>query len=274
MIKLTKYLRINVLTIALFIICFYTGYWKTLCITYSVMLCHEAAHMFSAIAIGLKVSHITFYPFGVNLSLKNKMVYSLADEIILYVSGPLLNIFTALVSITVYKHIPSEGLRFFYISNMMLFVMNMLPAIPLDGGVILKKCLMYRFGSNLAKRIMTVISAVIAAAVTMLGIYVIYYTKMNFSIFLFALLMIGNMFTQSEKYNVDFVKELMFHNKKKKDKIKHIIANEDKDYREIAKDFDMHSYSIVYLTNKEEGIERILTEGQIMKELTDTNITV
>lgn len=274
MIRFTKYLRINILTIVLFIFCFFSGHLRTLLVTYSVMLCHETAHMLAALAIGLRVSDMTFYPFGVNLKLKNKMVYSIADEIILYLSGPLFNVFAALVSMTIYKYFPSEMLKFFYMCNIMLFVMNMLPALPLDGGIILKKCLMYRFGNRHAKRIMRIVSVVISCAVTVLGIYVIYITKMNFSIFLFAMLMIGNMFTQNEKYNVDFIKELMFYNKKKKNKVKHIITNVDSDYRSIADKFDMHSYSVVYLTDNEGKITETITETQIMKKLIDTNITV
>ena len=86
--------------------------------------------------------------------------------------------------------------------------------------------------------------------------------------------MIGNMFTQNEKYNVDFVRELMFHDKKKKNNVKHIIANISRDYRDIANDFNMHSYSVIYLTDNEGEIVRIMTESQVMKELTNSNITV
>lgn len=62
---------------------------------------------------------------------------------------------------------------------------------------------------------MTVISAVFSAMIMGLGIYVMYITKFNFSVLLFSALMIGNIFTQSEKYNVDLTKTLMFNNKKK-----------------------------------------------------------
>ena len=45
-----------------------------LCVTYVVMILHELAHCLAAVCIGLKISHIDFYPFGVNLKLKNKLV--------------------------------------------------------------------------------------------------------------------------------------------------------------------------------------------------------
>ena len=205
MIKITKYLRVNVLTIALFVFCIIFNKADMLCVTYAVMILHELAHCLAAVCIGLKISHIDFYPFGVNLKLKNKLVYSLADEMILYFSGPFCNILFALIAMIVYSRYPNESVKFFYISNTMLFCMNMIPSVPLDGGILLKKIIAYRLGYNSANKIMTVISAVFSAMIMGLGIYVMYITKFNFSVLLFSALMIGNIFTQSEKYNVDLI---------------------------------------------------------------------
>ena len=102
--------------------------------------------------IGLKISHIDFHPFGVNLKLKNKLVYSLADEMILYFSGPFCNILFALIAMIVYSRYPNESVKFFYISNTMLFCMNMIPSVPLDGGILLKKIIAYRLGYNSANK--------------------------------------------------------------------------------------------------------------------------
>lgn len=54
----------------------------------------------------------------------------------------------------------------------MLFCMNMIPSVPLDGGILLKKIIAYRLGYNSANKIMTVISAVFSAMIMGLGIYV------------------------------------------------------------------------------------------------------
>ncbi len=58
--------------------------------------------------------------------------------------------------------------------------MNMIPSVPLDGGILLKKIIAYRLGYNSANKIMTVISAVFSAMIMGLGIYVMYITKFNF----------------------------------------------------------------------------------------------
>lgn len=274
MIKLSKYVKIHILTVIMFIICMFFHTINGFIIPYCVMLMHELCHTAAALCIGLKVSDITLYPFGVNLKLGNKMVYSLADEIILYFSGPLFNVIAALSAAFFYRLYHIEIIRYFYICNIMLFIMNMLPAVPLDGGIILKKILAHKFGSGTAIRIMTAISVAIAAIETSLGIYVIYKTKMNFSVLLFSALMIGNIFTQKEKYDADFLKELMFYERKNKNRIKHIIAENGESYEQIAKKFNIGDYGIVYITNSDGKILKTLTETEIIKKLVDTNVTV
>ncbi|MGN0108234.1 MAG: site-2 protease family protein [Hominilimicola sp.] len=269
MIKITKYIYINILTVIMFTICIMFHYPVIFYITYAVMILHESAHCIAAACIGLKISHITFHPFGVNLKLKNKMVYSLADEIILYISGPLCNAVLALAAVVVCRKYNLELLRMFYISNIMLFIMNMLPAVPLDGGIILRKILMYRYGYKQAEKVMRVISIIISGLIMLLGIAVLYKTRFNFSVLLFSALLIGNIFTQKEKYNVDFVKELMFHSKKKKDKVRHIIVSEDCDYRSMAEMFNIGSYNVVYITDNDGKIRDTLTETQIINHIMD-----
>ena len=43
------------------------------------------------------------------------------------------------LDILIYSRYPNESVKFFYISNTMLFCMNMIPSVPLDGGILLKK---------------------------------------------------------------------------------------------------------------------------------------
>lgn len=268
MIKIGERIRVSVAAIALFVMCFSLGKAEGLCITYTVMLLHEIAHLIAAVCIGLKIDCICFYAFGVNLKLKNKMIYSICDEIILYFSGPLLNAIFALVSLYLYKNFHNEYLSRFYISNLMLFCMNMLPAIPLDGGILLKKIMAYAIGYRKAEKVMRVISAVVSPAVAAVGIAVLCKTRFNFSILLFSSLMIGNIFTQTEKYNTDVVKMLMFPSRKKKN-VRHIISEEEIDCNEIIKSFIPKDFNVVYITNKDGKIEKILTETQIINKLMD-----
>ena len=152
-----------------------------------------------------------------------------------------------------------------------LFCMNMIPSVPLDGGILLKKIIAYRLGYNSANKIMTVISAVFSAMIMGLGIYVMYITKFNFSVLLFSALMIGNIFTQSEKYNVDLTKTLMFNNKKKKS-VRHIVVENECNYCDIVDKFIPKDYNVVYIVSDDGKVKDIITETQVIDKLTTEQV--
>ncbi len=272
MIKLTEHIRINPLTIIVFAVCYLTHTLGILCVTYSVMLLHETSHLLAAVAIGLKVSSITLQPFGVRLKLKNKLVCSLTDEIILYISGPLINAVLAAVSLFIYRKFPLETLHLFYVTNTVLFAANLLPAPPLDGGIIVKKLLSSLLGKKWGDRISKILSAVVSSVLLLLGAYVLYRTKTNFSMLLFSLLIAGNIFTQSEKYDADLVKKVMLTSKKKKNKIRHIIASENEDMTDMLNRLDKKSYSVIYITDSKGKIKNIITEKELITRLTEEKI--
>lgn len=266
MIKFGK-IYINPVTILMLAVCYITRHLEMLYIAYGVMTLHELSHLLAAKIIGLRTAYIAFHPFGVNLKLKNKLICRLSDEIILYLSGPFCNILLACLSLALYRFYPNSWLRFFYGSNIMLFIMNMLPIVPLDGGIVLKKLLMYRVGYKTAGRIMTAFSAVIDTALFAIGAYVLYVTRFNYSVLFLAVFLLGNIFTQKEKYNVDYVKELMFYRDKTSKKVRHHIENADTDYKTAAKRFNSGTYSVVYFLNNDGKIDKIMTETEIIDSI-------
>lgn len=266
MIKFGK-IYINPLTVIMLAICYITRHLEMFYIAYGVMTLHELSHLLAAKIIGLKPAYIAFYPFGVNLKLKNKIICRLSDEIILYFAGPLCNIVFACAALLLFRFYPNPWLRFFYGSNIMLFVMNMLPAAPMDGGMVLKKLLMYRVGYKTAGKIMTFFSALIGAVVFVLGAYVLYVTQFNYSVLFISVFLLGNAFTQKEKYNVDYVKELMFYKDKSTKRVRHRIESMTGDYCKVAKSFNSGAYSVVYFLGNKGKIEKIMTETEIIDKI-------
>lgn len=274
LLKICKWLYINPLLLALVALCYITRQLETLLITYFIMLCHELAHLAAAIFIGLKPSYIALHPFGVNLRLKNKIVCSLSDEIILYSAGPLLNIAFALAAAIFYKYSRSANVFDFYIKNICLFALNMLPVLPLDGGVILKKIIMYKKGFKYAQNVMTAVSVILICALLAAGAYFVYANNMNPSILILTIFMAGNIFTQREKYNIDFIREIIFYkNKNYKNKpVKIYAVSSSESYSDISLKFDMQNFYIVFFIKAGGEIDDILTETEILNRLTAQNV--
>lgn len=272
MIKLCKWLYINPLSLLLFGICYFTGKLEFLLISYGVMFIHECAHLLAAVCIGLKPAYMVFQPFGLNLRLKNKIVYSLADEIILYLSGPFSNVIMAgIFAVLDYRSGNNTWLHYAYLQNLVLFITNMMPIIPLDGGIVLKKIIMSKTSYKKAERIMMAVSSLFVLGIIAAG-FRFFMAEHNFSILFLLLFILGNIFTQKEKYNIDFIKELMFYHEKgkqyQKQNVRLLTAGKNDNLRLLAKNFNIRDFFIVFLLNTNGEIDDILTETQIINDLT------
>jgi len=265
-IKLSKYIYINPLTVLLFVVCYFNRQLEILVLAYFVMIIHESAHLLAAYAIGLKPAYISLHPFGVNLKLKNKIVCNLSDEIILYLSGPLINILITLLAIFMPKN---RYTYFFALENIILFIMNIMPIYPLDGGVVLKKIIAYKTGDDTAVNIMRVIGVLFTAVLTIFFIFYMMKYGFNYSMLFMDIFLIANIFTQKEKYNADLLKEVMFYRKKgygnKKPKL--VICGKNDDKYSVIKKFRNDSFYIIALLDENENVDEFLTETEYIDRM-------
>lgn len=266
MIKITKHIYIHILTVVLFAVCYVTRHLGLLLMAYAVITVHELSHLLAAYCIGLKASRVVFYPFGVNLKLKNRIIYSVSDEVILYLAGPFSNVVMAFVSIFFNFPFREE----FYLQNIALFALNMLPVIPLDGGIILKKITARIFGYQGAERIMKTVSIILTGVFMVFGIYLSVINKFNYSIVFLSVFLVSGIFTSSEKYNVDFINELIYYKEKRRDgkRVKGIVACEGTDLKKIAEKFKPGYFYIVVFLDDEGNMEKTMTETEILHNLT------
>ena len=233
------------------------------------MTIHELSHLLAAKGIGLTCSHITVYPFGLNLKLKNTIIYNLSEEIILYLSGPLSNALMALIALFI--GLKNEWVISFYYKNIALFIINILPILPLDGGMIMKKTLNYRFGYNGGNRVMKAVSSIFLSILMLFFFCLLYVGKFNPSMCIFSAFLLGNIFFSKEKYDTNLLKELLYARRKNdENKTKYaklIGADEKTSYIEIAKKFCPHDKCFVFITDEESKIKEIKTKEEIINNL-------
>ena len=257
MIKLTRHLYIHWLTIALFACAYITRTLGLTAAVYSVMLLHELAHTAAAVWLKLGVSHIILYPFGVTLKVRSRMLCSLYDEIILYLSGPCVNISAALICGVFFDK------NAFYYNNIILFALNMLPVLPLDGGYIALRVLSSKIGEACAGRILkagaVILSALIVTAVLMYG-------ELNINTLTFCAFILAGIFTQRSKYSRDFVRELSCTGAagKKVRRADVFFAKSSVPKRRIAGQFNPSRGALVVLCDDDGKIERLMTKEEVV----------
>ncbi len=259
-------LKISPLLLPLVVILVITDNIKIYLVAYFVMALHEFAHLSVAYLIGLKAEAITFTPFGVNLKLKSKIINTLSDEIILYSAGPLINGFFALISICFNNIV-------FYRLNIALFIMNLLPIIPLDGGMITLRLLSCRYGKKTSKKILNSFSVALGIGMLFIAIYLIIMGQINLSMFIISVFLIGNVLTGKEKYNTDLIDSLVSH-KKYSNKTKITVINEDYSITDTIKEFSPSYTVFAILTDKEDKSVKILSEKEIIEKYQLENLTL
>jgi stage IV sporulation protein FB len=144
------------------------GMIEKVLLVFSAVLLHELAHIFTAAALGYKIKEVEILPFGAVARIEKLSQAPCAKEIMIAAAGPLASFGLAVLSY-------SGKQEFYYEVNLMLAIFNLLPALPLDGGRILRAALALRKGYERAtKEVILVGKAVI---ITLLGFSLYQYFK-------------------------------------------------------------------------------------------------
>ncbi len=97
---------------------------------------HEGAHLISAIFLKARVDEIEIMPFGAAIRLYELWETSPGKLILIALSGPAANILLAAIIALIYHYAPNIPYGFLSIVNASLAIgfINLIPALPLDGG--------------------------------------------------------------------------------------------------------------------------------------------
>ena len=145
------------------------------------VLLHEFGHALAARRYGIGTRDITLTPIGGIAQLEG-MPEKPAQELVVAVAGPLVNVAIALVLAPIIYLTgdvfawPGGGLSeqigiagyLFYI-NILLILFNLLPAFPMDGGRILRSLLSMRLKDYTATRIASILGIVIGFGMIVVG---------------------------------------------------------------------------------------------------------
>jgi Zn-dependent protease/CBS domain-containing protein len=150
---------------------------------------HELGHSLVAQRFGITVREIVLLPIG-GVAMLGKMPRKPVQELLIAIAGPLVNVVIAvglglylgfrgdlpldgsqLVELT--KAAPSTQtlLQWLLAANVSLFVFNLIPAFPMDGGRILRAGLALFMGFSRATRVATGVGQMLALALGLFAIF-------------------------------------------------------------------------------------------------------
>ncbi len=134
---------------------------------------HEGAHLLAAAAAGISVYETELTPFGGVIVLKQEdKVCCSAKMIMIAAAGPLASLTGCFLSGYLYRRLifPFEFACSFARAGLVLFFINLLPALPLDGGQIARAILCRFFSFSRVTRILSIITYFITAGLCFLSL--------------------------------------------------------------------------------------------------------
>ena len=143
---------------------------------FASVLIHELAHAFVAKRLGWTVYKIEVGLFTGSASVDTNIPEK--DSIPVVAAGPISNLILAIVSIPLYLALSGVNpfldrlLNDLFVVNMFMFIFNILPIYPMDGGRLLKDFLFLRMRNNriLAKKISGSVSLIFSLGLLTLSI--------------------------------------------------------------------------------------------------------
>lgn len=161
-------------------------------------LLHELGHYVASEKRGYALNKIVLMPYGA-LLLGNATELTFKDELKVSLAGPLVNLlvavfFTALWWVFPVTYALTDEIVF---ANFALFILNLLPCYPLDGGRFLLSLLSLKFRRKTAVKVVRTLGAVLAISLFSLFIYSAF-NRINYTLLFFSLFILIGVFYKSK----------------------------------------------------------------------------
>ncbi len=186
--------KTDILSLIIFALLAYLGLLQQFFIIFIAFILHELSHVFVARECGLTVKSIRLTPFGGIAEIESFYAVGEKTEFFIAIAGPLMNITLAVIASAFVKYMIfyASWIDTFIYANAILAGINLIPALPLDGGCALRAILKKIFEEKRANAISIYISILIGAVFLIGAVYSAFYGIININAFVIGAFIIAN----------------------------------------------------------------------------------
>jgi len=165
--------RINWLFLLLCAVYTYLGLGSEILIIFASVLLHELSHTIMAALLKVRVTEIELLPFGGQARIDDFNGLDPDREIYIALAGPIMSLSLAAIFYFLPANLLLKSSLLIQI-NLFLGIFNFLPALPLDGGRVLRAILSLHMGYKRATAVSANLGKAIAVLICIYGIYLFY----------------------------------------------------------------------------------------------------
>ncbi|MDF2504387.1 M50 family metallopeptidase [Clostridium sp.] len=223
-------IKINKFFIPYIVLLVFIGFNGNLLIAFAMVILHEFTHYLVARCFGFKSGNIEVLPFGAVLRIDDLEEASFKEDLIISLSGPIFNIVLAVIFYILGLYFNKAIIHSLFLTNAALGIFNLMPALPLDGGRILRDLIARKTIYRTANLITVIVSMGTGSIFILYYIYCFFKGQINLSFGIIALY-------------------IMIYSFKEKERIAYIIMSDiiKKKYRFIRRGYiENRTFSIYY----------------------------
>ncbi|MGZ4105972.1 MAG: M50 family metallopeptidase [Tumebacillaceae bacterium] len=269
--------RIHPLFLLLLIASIAVGMFVQTLVLFTIVVVHELGHIFVAVSYGYKIREMQILPFGGVAKLEHgAMGWNPLHEVAIAIAGPLNNFLMILVGMLLHATgLWSDALTQFFIKgNLMIGFFNLLPALPLDGGRILRAATARERGFRAATEVSIRMSYLLATVLIVSGLISLWVGSTNL-----AFLMLGSFLALSawelrKQMKVDVIR---FLDAKRRDKRKEAVLVRSlavpgtTRVRDVIEKFAPDAYHMIYILDGQKNVQTVLGEEDLIHSVFEDN---
>jgi stage IV sporulation protein FB len=245
---------------------------------FASVLWHETAHAMAARLLGYRVREVELLPFGGVARIDRLGEADSQNELFIAITGPVASFVMAAMIAILSHYVQNWDWRFFFQTNLMLGWFNLIPALPLDGGRILRAWLSQLCGYRKATTAMAIMGWLISGGFVVVAVLQFFYrSDVNLTL-LFAAGFI--VLASRKEMAVAGFRAMRILSQKKADMMRrgvmptaHFTAVSDCPARDVIALFQPEQYHMVLIVDKGFRLQGSITETDLWESLPDKGMT-
>jgi len=254
------------------------GVWPQAAAVFILVFLHEWVHILVAKGYGVEIESVELLPFGGVARFQGMFEADPVVESVVALAGPASNLLLALAGVVVGRTgwLDPEIIDYFIKANLTVALFNLVPALPLDGGRVLRAWFNTRVGFRKATRRAALAGKGTGIGLTLLGIISLLMKYTDFTPALVGIFVF--LAARQEEKDAQFV-FLRYLNRKKEELVKqgilrtHSLAvKPDFPVKEVIRHFLPQRFTIIHVVDEGFRVSSTYTETQVIRALFEKGI--
>lgn len=261
--------RVHWLVVALTGLYVYLGQGRLILLLLAALFFHEMAHVITARALGVTVNAVELTPFGGQAQIEDFTGLEPDKELFMSLAGPLSSLSLAAFFYYAPTPLDADTSRWLMGCNLFLGLFNLLPALPMDGGRVLRSWLSPLMGFRRATRLAAFMGMACAAAIVAHGFYYAGETLQMAQEMMAGMVLFWFALRESRFLAYSFMRYLL-HKKAELNRLgllesRQLVSSWDTPVRSLLKDTRPKYYLIVVVLDDNHHVAGVYTEAEIIE---------